>query len=79
MLVYSRIFVFFSFYGGGGVAKDNDEQFEIDVINMLSSSFDFFKVLNLIDAHLRLNFPTNPFKNLQVPFPCAKSIIQSLS
>ena len=64
----------------GWFVKDNDEQFEIYVINVLSSSFDFFfKVLNLKDAYLRLNFPTNPFKNLQVPFPRAKSIIQSLS
>lgn len=28
--------------GGGRIANDNDEQFEIYVINMLSSSFDFF-------------------------------------
>lgn len=35
-------FLFFLMGEGGGVAKDNDEQFEIDVINMLSSSFDFF-------------------------------------
>lgn len=41
MLVYSGIFVFFSFCGGGrgGGVKDEDEQFEIYVINMLSSSF----------------------------------------